>query len=77
MNRIVRAQFSATSAPTGTHRESFDVASNALGAISQELVQLVEVDMAQLGREAEVQAQAKKTVENIEKEMSKAGKKAA
>jgi len=50
--------------------------------VAKENVAAIEAAIAEAGKIfegsfAEVQAQAKKTVENIEKEMSKAGKKAA
>ena len=53
IGRIVRAQLSATSAPTTTHQSSYAVASDALAGISEELVQLVEVEMASLGADLE------------------------
>jgi len=53
VNRIVRAQWSSTSDPTGTHRESFDVASAALTQVLAELRPLVDQELPALATDLE------------------------
>ncbi len=48
LNQIISGHWSATSAPTGTHKENYDIASEEFRGIQDRIKKLIEVDLARL-----------------------------
>jgi photosystem II stability/assembly factor-like uncharacterized protein len=53
VNQIVYGHWSSTSAPTETHRRSYDIASEQFGAVAGDLRQLIDVDLPHFEQQLE------------------------